>query len=224
MENDRKIGNTYLNRYPPARASTAAAETSERRDKSETLTQRSLGASLSTVDGLPDINYFDTAHREKPEVHEFFQLPFLFGNLPTPCHGQRRRKGRRRIPWTRFGRRFFITHPLFRRFQGFKVGKYSRFQLGLYNNLGDANKTSTKTNAREDDLKINIGVDGDTHSLNSAGNTSQSEDREGSDGDDAHSTGNTAATNNDGDATPSNIAKDIPAHQLSESTIRRNGH
>ena len=84
-------------------------------------------------------------------------------------------------------------------------------------------KTSTKTNAREDDLKINIGVDGDARSLNSAGNTSQSEDREGSDGDVAHSTGNTTATS-DGDATPSNIAKDIPAHQLSKSTIRRNGH
>ena len=171
MEYDRKIGNTYLNRS--IRAPTAAAETSERRVKSETLTQRSLGASLSTVDGLPDINYFNTAHREKPEVHEFFQLPFLFGNLPTSYHGQRRRKGHRRIPWTRFGRRFFITHPLFRRFQGFKVGKYSRFQLGLYNNLGDANKTSTRTNAREDDLKINIGVYGDTRSLNSAGNTSK---------------------------------------------------
>ena len=92
LEYDRKIGNTYLNRYPPIRASTAAAETSERRDKSETLTQRSLGASLSTVDGLPDINYFNTANREKPEVHEFFQLPFLFGNLPTSYHGQRRQK------------------------------------------------------------------------------------------------------------------------------------
>ena len=65
------IGRTYLNHYPPFRSSTTAAEVSRRHGKSKVLTQRSLGVSLSTVDGLPDEKLFITAFREKPEVRVF---------------------------------------------------------------------------------------------------------------------------------------------------------